>query len=102
MESGARVVVGVNTFTEPEPAPPAPFAHDPRMEDERRTLLAAWRNERDAGACASALARVERAARGSENLVPVILDAVVARATLGEVCDVMRGVFGVYEPGDRL
>ncbi len=102
VESGARVVVGVNKFTEPEPAPPPPFAHDPRMEDERRALLAAWRNERDADACAAQLARVERAARGSENLVPVILDAVVARATLGEVCDVMRGVFGVYEPGDRL
>jgi methylmalonyl-CoA mutase N-terminal domain/subunit len=102
VESGERVVVGVNKFAEPEPVPPPPFQHDPRVEEERRAFLAAWRNERDAARCAESLARVERTARGRENLVQPILEALVARATLGEVCDVMRGVFGVYEPGDRL
>ena len=42
-----------------------------------------------------------RAARGADNLVPPILAAVVARATLGEVCDALRGVFGVHRPGDH-
>ena len=46
-----------------------------------------------------ALARLDRAARGSENLVPPIQAALVARATLGEVCDAMRDVFGTYRPG---
>jgi methylmalonyl-CoA mutase N-terminal domain/subunit len=46
-----------------------------------------------------ALARLDRAARGSENLMPPILDALKASATLGEVCDTMRAVFGTYRPG---
>ena len=98
VESGERVVVGVNRFAESEPAASAPFRHDPRVEAERARLLAGWRAERPA-AVSAALARLERAARGSENLMPPILEALKARATLGEVCDVMRGVFGVHQPG---
>jgi methylmalonyl-CoA mutase N-terminal domain/subunit len=44
--------------------------------------------------------RLEKAARGSDNLVPPILEALQAHATLGEVCDTLRGVFGVYRPGE--
>ena len=47
-------------------------------------------------------ARLEAAARGSGNLMPFILKALTVRATLGEVCDVMRGVFGEYQPGRSL
>jgi methylmalonyl-CoA mutase N-terminal domain/subunit len=93
------VIVGVNRFAENEPAAAPPFKPDPAVERARAAFLAAWRAERDAGACKAALARLTRAARGSENLMPLILDALQARATLGEVCDALREVFGVYKPG---
>ena len=101
MESGERVVVGVNRFgDERTPAAP-PFRPDPEVERQRAEALTAWRAQRDAVAVDDALARLERAARGSENLVPPILEALKHRATLGEVCDTMREVFGTYQPGQR-
>jgi len=99
VEAGERVIVGVNRFAEAEPAAAQPFKPDPRVERERAAFLAAWRSQRDAGACGAALARLARGARGSENLMPLILDALTARATLGEVCDSLRSEFGVYKPG---
>jgi methylmalonyl-CoA mutase N-terminal domain/subunit len=99
VEAGERVIVGVNRFAEEEPPAAPPFKPDPGVERLRGAFLASWRDGRDARACQAALARLERGARGSENLMPAILEALVARATLGEVCDVMRGVFGVYRPG---
>ena len=102
VESGERTVVGVNKFVENEVPAAAPFKQDPRVEEERAAFLSDWRASRDAGTCAAALAALERGARGTANLVPPILAALTARATLGEVCDVMRGVFGVHRPGDKL
>jgi methylmalonyl-CoA mutase N-terminal domain/subunit len=102
VESGERVVVGVNRFAEDEALPLPPFKPDGRIERARAKFLARWRTERPSAPCRRALSRLERAARGSENLVPVILEALVARATLGEVCDTMRGVFGSYKPERRL
>jgi methylmalonyl-CoA mutase N-terminal domain/subunit len=102
VESGQRSVVGVNTFAEGDVRPVPPFKPDPRIERARKQLLAAWRNQRAAAPCRAALAALERAARGSVNLMPPILAALVARATLGEVCDTMRGVFGTYKPEQRL
>ena len=98
VESGERVVVGVNRFVEEESAAPA-FRHDPAIETERAQLLADWRAQRDNRAAAASLERLEARARGSENLMPAILDALGARSTLGEVCDTLRGVFGTYVPG---
>ncbi|HEY3216825.1 MAG TPA: methylmalonyl-CoA mutase family protein [Candidatus Eisenbacteria bacterium] len=98
VEAGARVVVGVNRFAAGEtPAVPA-FKPDPVIERERRALLAEWRGQRDGAAARRSLERLERGARGTENLVPLILDALKSRATLGEVCDTLRGVFGSYRP----
>jgi methylmalonyl-CoA mutase N-terminal domain/subunit len=101
VESGARVVVGVNRFAQEEPAPPPVFRPDPRVERDRAASLAAWRAQRDAPATTAALGRLDRAARGDDNLVPHILEALRARATLGEVCDTMRDVFGVHRPGGQ-
>jgi methylmalonyl-CoA mutase N-terminal domain/subunit len=99
VESGERVVVGVNRFgDERTPAAP-PFRPDPEVERQRAEALTAWRAQRDPVAVDDALARLERAACGSENLVPPILEALKHRATLGEVCDTMREVFGAYQPG---
>ena len=70
-------------------------------ESARTEFLRDWRASRAAAPCDAAMAAVTRAARGADNLVPPILAAVVARATLGEVCDALRGVFGVHRPGDH-
>jgi len=102
VERGERVVVGVNRFGDDQPVPPPPFAHDPSVEDERGRFLADWRAGRDRVACDAALLRLDAAARGTSNLMPPILEALTARATLGEVCDTLRAVFGVHRPGDRL
>jgi methylmalonyl-CoA mutase N-terminal domain/subunit len=99
VEAGERVIVGVNRFSDAEPQAAPPFKPDPRVERERANFIAAWRAERDAAACKAALARISRGARGSENLMPLILDALKAHATLGEVCDSLRSEFGVYKPG---
>ncbi|HUK62018.1 MAG TPA: methylmalonyl-CoA mutase family protein, partial [Dongiaceae bacterium] len=99
VESGERVIVGVNRFVEGAPPAAPPFRPDPAVERERAAELERWRAGRDAGACGAALAALERAARGTDNLLPPILAALTARATLGEVCDTMRRVFGVHRPG---
>ena len=101
VESGARVVVGVNRFADDTPAAPPSFRPDPAVERERAAMLAEWRSQRDVTACRTALDRLEREARGSANLMPAILEALKARATLGEVCDAMRNVFGAYRPGAK-
>jgi methylmalonyl-CoA mutase N-terminal domain/subunit len=101
VESGERVVVGVNTFAQEAPAVAPPFRPDAAVERARGEFLAHWRAERDAASVAAALAVLERAARGSANLMPLILDSLKRRATLGEVCDTLRGVFGTYAPGGK-
>ncbi len=102
VESGARVVVGVNRFADDQPVPPPPFAHDPSVETEREALLRDWRASRSPAPCAAAIDRLVAAARGTENLLPHILGALTARATLGEVCDALRGVFGTHRPGEKV
>jgi methylmalonyl-CoA mutase N-terminal domain/subunit len=100
-----RVVVGVNHFqaTGGEGGPSIPLLRiDPALEPAQRDRLAEFRARRDAGAAAAALDVVERAARGRENLVTAILGAVEARATLGEISDRLRAVFGVYRPAARV
>ena len=98
VEAGAAGVVGVNRFVEDEPPPANVFEPDRKVENERATRLARWRKERDAKACAAALAGLEGAARGTDNLLPHILAAVEAHATLGEISDRLRAVFGAYRP----
>jgi methylmalonyl-CoA mutase N-terminal domain/subunit len=97
VESGARVVVGVNRFQESgTSAPPATMRIAPEVERAQRERVAALRRRRDAGACEAALAAVSDAARGSANLVPVLVEAVLAQATLGEIADRLRAVFGEH------
>jgi methylmalonyl-CoA mutase N-terminal domain/subunit len=102
VESGERVVVGVNRFVEDaSPSPPPTFRPDAKVERERARALAEWRRDRNAAAVTKARGRLERAARGEDNLMPPILEAIVARATLGEICDTLRQVFGSYRPSAR-
>ena len=89
-------------FADDAPVPSPPFTHDPRVEADRARFLADWRASRDAATYETALARITTTARGTGNLMPPILAALQAKATLGEVCDAMRAVFGVYRPGEKL
>ena len=98
VESGERVVVGVNRFADDAEVEAPPFRPDPRVERERQRFLARWRSERPAAPVRNALTRLERGARGSENLMTPILDALKARATLGEVCATLEQVFGRHRP----
>jgi methylmalonyl-CoA mutase N-terminal domain/subunit len=98
VEAKQRVVVGVNEFVMDEPPPASLFQVDPTVGEALAERLAALRRARDASAAARALEAVDRAARGRESLLPHILSAVRARVTLGELCDTLRGVFGVHQP----
>jgi methylmalonyl-CoA mutase N-terminal domain/subunit len=96
VEAKTRVVVGVNQFVA-EAAPPGPlFQPDPAVETRQAERLAALRRRRDGALAARLLDAVEQAARGTENLVPRLLDAVRAQVTLGEICDRLRAAFGVH------
>jgi len=90
------VVVGVNRFQVDEPPPSDLLRVDMRVQQEQIESLRALRTRRDGRAVAEALAELRRGAEGEANLMPLILDAVRAYATVGEVCDALRGVFGEY------
>jgi len=98
VESGERVVVGVNRFTEDDGAPPEIQRIDEAEVARQVERLRALRAERDDTAVKAALAAVEEAALGTDNLLYPMKDALRARATLGEVSDVLRGAFGEYHP----
>ena len=97
VERGERHVVGVNVFAEGRASRTPPRAAS-ATEASRRKQLEAYRRSRDSAAARRALDVVARSARGDENLVPPILGAVGARATLGEISDALREAFGTYRP----
>ncbi len=94
IERGERVVVGVNRDAVPEKRTVQILRVDESVRERQVARLAELRRVRDAAAVATALARLERAARGTENVMPFLVQSAEAYATLGEVCDVLRGVFG--------
>jgi methylmalonyl-CoA mutase N-terminal domain/subunit len=98
IEARERVVVGVNEFVTDEAPASNLFQVDPRVGEARAARLRALRAARDRDRVLRALDRLEAAARGPLNLMPLILDAVAASATLGEICDRLRAVFGVHHP----
>ncbi|HEU4395327.1 MAG TPA: methylmalonyl-CoA mutase family protein [Planctomycetota bacterium] len=98
LERGDRVVVGVNRFVEGGEKIEIPLLKIGKgAEREQRKRLKALRAKRDAGAVRKALDRVRRGAEADENLMPILVAAMRARATLGEVVEVLKGVYGVYE-----
>ncbi|HZP90749.1 MAG TPA: methylmalonyl-CoA mutase family protein [Actinomycetota bacterium] len=98
IERGDRVVVGVNRFVEDE-EPPVEIQRVSEEEEARQVeRLRDLRGRRDPAAVSAALAEVERAARGTDNLLPPMKRALRARATLGEVSDALRNVFGEHRP----
>ncbi len=100
IDSGARVVVGVNKFASDEETRIEVMRIDPEIEPRQVERVRAVRAGRQAAEWRAALDAVASAARGSENLVPRIVAAVEARATLGEISDTLRGVFGEHREID--
>jgi len=98
VEAGRRVIVGVNRYQAPAESPPSILRVDPAVVDRQRARLRQVRADRDAARVRTALSALERAAPGRNNLLPLVLDAVRAYATIGEICDALRAVFGVYRP----
>jgi len=102
VDEGSRVVVGVNRFKDEgagavEASIPVQKI-DPGLEEEQRGRLLAFKERRSRQAVESALAAVEEAARSGSSLVQHLVAAVEARATLGEISDRLRAVFGSYRP----
>ena len=97
IEKKDNVIVGVNHFaTSHEEKPIHLLKVDPIMEQKQRDKLDKLKTTRDPQRVASTLSQLKNAAKGTENLVPAILNAVKALATLGEISDTLREVFGVY------
>jgi methylmalonyl-CoA mutase N-terminal domain/subunit len=96
IDRGEQVVVGVNRYRTDEPIRIELLQIDPESERRQAAAVQALRQSRDAAAWERAIAGVEQAARDGSNLVPPVLAAVEARATLGEISDALRRVFGEY------
>lgn len=101
LESGEERVVGLNAYTEDTGVETPVFRVDPKLEREQTAALAKRRAERDNARVAKALASVESTARANDNLMPHILEAVSARATIGEICTTLAKVFGRHREGGR-
>jgi methylmalonyl-CoA mutase N-terminal domain/subunit len=102
IESGERIIVGVNRYTSSAEPMPEILRVNPATEQKQVAKLARLRANRDAPAAGAALGQVEAAARDGANLMPPIVAAVRAHATLGEIADAMRRVFGEYQPPNVL
>jgi methylmalonyl-CoA mutase, N-terminal domain len=97
-ESGDRIVVGVNRFTDDSPPVSISSPDFSALETQQRARLAETKRRRNPTKVEDALAELGGAARGSDPLMPFIVSAVRARATLGEISDTMRGIWGVFRP----
>jgi methylmalonyl-CoA mutase, N-terminal domain len=97
VESGEKVIVGVNQYREEESEPIELHRIDPAAEKRQLERTAKVRAERDADVAASALAEVRRVAEGDENLLPPMREALRARVTIGEICNELREVFSTYD-----
>jgi methylmalonyl-CoA mutase N-terminal domain/subunit len=98
VEGKARIVVGVNEFVSEEPPPANLFQVDPGVGEALAQRVARLRAHREQEAAGRALEALERSARGRDNLMPRLVDAVDAGATLGEICQRLRDVFGTHQP----
>ncbi|GAA1839120.1 methylmalonyl-CoA mutase [Microlunatus capsulatus] len=100
IDSGERVVVGLNRFGGAEDEPYEPLRVDPALEAAQAARLTRLRAERDQAEVDAALAALSAAATGTDNVLVPMKRALAARATVGEVCDALRAVWGVHRPSD--
>jgi len=98
VESGEEIIVGVNTFEQEEALNLDVLKVDPALEQARREQLAALRTSRDRAPVDATLADMLKAAENGDNLMPHFIACVKAEATLGEICNALRGLWGEYQP----
>ena len=98
IDDDERVIVGLNRFTIDNEPEPDVFPIDPALEPAQKARLAAFKADRDESAVRAGLEAVSAAARGTDNVLYPMKDALLAGATLGEVSDALRDVFGTYQP----
>jgi methylmalonyl-CoA mutase N-terminal domain/subunit len=98
IERGDRIIVGLNQYQDETGQSIPLFKGDPQSETRQVQRLRKLRETRDADAVGRTLAGVEDAARRGENIIPATIEAVKAYATLGEICDALREVYGVHQP----
>lgn len=97
VESGEKIIVGVNRFTIDNEAKVPPFKIDDSIRGLQSAKLATLRASRNAGLASLSLQKIESSAKDGSNLMPVVIEAVENKCTLGEIADVLRGVFGEYK-----
>src|SRR3954447_277212 len=100
IDSEERTIVGVNRFRNDTEERYVPLRVDPAIEQQQADRLARLRKERDQGAVDKHLAALQEAARGSDNVLYPMKEALRAQATVGEVCNALREIWGVYSPPD--
>jgi len=96
IETGEAIVVGVNKFESEDERPVKTLRIDPAIERDQVERVRAVRARRDSVATETALVKLEEAARGTENVLPCILDCVESMATVGEISNRLRSVWGEY------
>ena len=99
IDNKERVVVGVNEYTSDESVEIPILEMDPEGFDRQCARLKKLRASRDKGKFEASIRAIEKAAEGDANLMPHFIEAAKAKVTLGEMCDVLRGVFGEYREG---
>jgi methylmalonyl-CoA mutase N-terminal domain/subunit len=98
VERGEQTIVGVNKYAmEDEPGKIDTLVIDETVRDRQVARLQRTKDRRDSGAVANALEQLKQAARNGDNTMPATIEAVRAYATLGEICDALRDVYGLYE-----
>jgi len=97
VDSKEQILVGVNAFAVDHEKPVSLQKIDPELERRQVERLRAFRVKRDQEKTSAAVRKVDETARAGGNLMPVIVDAVESNATIGEICDAMRAVFGEYK-----
>ncbi|HUD18122.1 MAG TPA: methylmalonyl-CoA mutase family protein, partial [Acidimicrobiales bacterium] len=98
IDDGEKIVVGVNKFVDDEKEPTEVFPIDVELQRSQIARTRSVREQRDQAAVEAALSDVGTAARGTQNLLVPMKKALASMATLGEVSDVLRAEFGVYQP----
>lgn len=96
IERGEQTVVGVNRYVDEEESPIQPWKVDPTLESGQRERVVEWRQGREEGEVVRSLEKMVQEARGDGNIMYPMKESLAAGATLGEVSDALRRVFGTY------
>ena len=101
IEKGERIIVGVNLFRSEDKKTTGKFLKiEPEVQKKQLSRLKRFKKERELAPIRESLNRLKKAAQGEENLMPYIIEAVKNKATLGEISDALKEVWGTYSKGD--